>query len=160
RSAARAAVGLEDVAVEPQRPLAERLEVGDRPDGAPDEPLDLDGTALLLPTRSLALDPLSRRRRQQRVLRGDPAATLVAKPAGHVLLDHGRAQDLGAALRDHDRAVRILQIVRLERDRAQLIGPPPILAGTHAAASSSVATVTCSTFRTGSCRKRLPSSRN
>ena len=47
RGAARAAVRLEHVAVEPERALAERLEVGDGADGAPDEPLDLDRAPLL-----------------------------------------------------------------------------------------------------------------
>ena len=55
RRAARAAVGLEDVAVEPERPLAERLEVGDGAHRAADQPLDLDRAPLLLAARRLAL---------------------------------------------------------------------------------------------------------
>src|SRR5579884_546570 len=160
RRAARAAVGLEDVAVQPQRPLAERVEVRDRAHRAPDEPLDLDRPSLLLAARRLALHALPGRGRKEGVLRGDPAAPLATQPARDVLLDHGRAQHLRPSLRDHDRAVRVLEVVRLERDRAQLVGPTAVLAGAHAAASSSVATVTCSTSVTGSWRKRRPSSRN
>src|SRR5690242_9911162 len=59
RRAARAAVGLEDVAVEPERPLAQRLQVGHRSQGPADQPLDLDGAALLLARARLALAPLS-----------------------------------------------------------------------------------------------------
>src|SRR5438270_4415814 len=47
RSAACAAVRLEDVAVDPERALAERVEVGDRPERTPDQPLDLDRSAAL-----------------------------------------------------------------------------------------------------------------
>ena len=79
RRAARAAVGLEHVAVEPDRPLAERLEVddrrgararsaaGSRPCGRPACPRDAS-----------RCDALARRRRQQRVLGRQPAAALVA----------------------------------------------------------------------------------
>src|SRR3954452_8943823 len=159
RRATGAPVGLEDVAVEPQRPFAERLEVGDRADGAADQPLDLDGPPLLLAARGLPLDALAGGGRQERVLRGDPAAALVAEPARHVLVDHGRAQHLRAALRDHDRPVRVLEVIGLEGDPAQLGVLAAALARAHAAAPSSVATVTCSTSRTGSWRKRRPSSR-
>src|SRR5918992_4292223 len=44
--AARAPVGLEDVAVEPERALAEHVEVGDGPDPAAPQPLDPDRPAL------------------------------------------------------------------------------------------------------------------
>src|SRR6266550_1516688 len=159
RRAARPAVGLEDVAVEPQRPLAECLEVGDRAHGAADQPLDLDRPPLLLAARSLPLDALPGRRRQERVLRRDPAAALLAEPARHLLLDHRRAEHLRPPLRDHDRAVRVLEVVGLEGDPAELVRLPPALARAHAVAPSSVATVTCSTSRTGSWRKRRPSSR-
>ena len=47
RCAARAAVGLQDVAVEPERPLAERLEVGGGAHGPADQALDLDRAPLL-----------------------------------------------------------------------------------------------------------------
>src|SRR6185312_8918199 len=94
------------------------------------------------------------------VLGGDPAAPLVPHPPRDVLVDHRRAQHLRLPLRDHDRAVRVLEEVRLERDRAELVGPAPALTRVHAAAPSSVATVTWSTSLTGSWRKRRPSSRN
>src|SRR5262249_44614124 len=160
RRALGAAVGRQDVAVEPQRPLAECLEVGDSANRAADQPLDVDGPASLLAARRLPLDALAGRRREQRVLRRDPATALVAEPARNVLLDHGGAQHLRPPLRDHYRAVRVLEVVGLEDDLPQLIRLPAVFAPAHAAASSSVATVTCSTSRTGSWRKRCPSSRN
>src|SRR5436853_610800 len=72
RGAARPAVGLEDVAVEVDGALAERLEVDDGANGSPDQALDLDGAAALLPARRLPLGALARRRRQQRALRREP----------------------------------------------------------------------------------------
>src|SRR5579862_2082795 len=159
RRAARAAVGLENVAVEPERPLPERLEVGNGADRAADQPLDLDRAALLLAARRLSLDALSGRCRQERVLGGDPTLALAAEPAGDVLFDHGRAEHLRPARRDHDRAVRVLEVVDLERDLAQLVRLAPSLS-VHAAAPSRVATVTWSTSFTGSWRNRRPSSRN
>src|SRR5215831_18129906 len=61
RRAARSAVGLEDVAVEPERPLAERLEVEHGANRAPDQALDLDRAALLLARARLALGALAGR---------------------------------------------------------------------------------------------------
>ena len=46
RGAAGAAVGLEHVAVDVDRVLAERLEVDHAAQRAPDQPLDLDGAAV------------------------------------------------------------------------------------------------------------------
>src|SRR5437764_1204204 len=128
---------------------AERLEVDHRANRAPDQPLDLDRASLLLPAGGLALHALARRRRQKRVLGGDPALSLAPQPARNVLVDHRRAEHFRPSLRDDDGAVWVLEIVRLERDRAQLVGLPAVFS-VHAAASSSVATVTCSTSRTGS----------
>ena len=79
RGAACAAVGLEDVAVEPERPLAERLEVDDGAERAADQALDLDRAALLLAARRLALHAVAGRGRQERVLRRHPAAALAAQ---------------------------------------------------------------------------------
>src|SRR5919205_2076945 len=65
RGTAGAAVCLEDVAVEPQRPLAQPLEIGDGTQRAPDQALDLDRAAALPATRGLALRPLAGRGREQ-----------------------------------------------------------------------------------------------
>src|SRR4029078_11551743 len=46
RRAAGPAVGLEDVAVDPDRPLAERLEVDDYAERPADQPLNLDRAAV------------------------------------------------------------------------------------------------------------------
>src|SRR5581483_9751344 len=58
RRAASPSVRLEDVAVEPERALAERLEIGDRTYRPADQALDLDRAALLPARRRLALGAL------------------------------------------------------------------------------------------------------
>src|SRR6266513_1817460 len=66
RRAARAAVSLENVTVEPERPLAERPEIRHRPQGPADQTLDLDRAPSLLAARRFPLGALAGRRRQQR----------------------------------------------------------------------------------------------
>src|SRR5918995_2562023 len=157
RGAARAAVCLEHVAVEPHRSLAERFEVDDGTERAADQPLDLDGPPTLLPARRLALHALAGRRRQQRVLGGHPTAPAALQPARDLLLDHRGAEHLRLPLREEDGAVRLLEVVELERERAELVGAP---AFPHAATPSSSVSATCSTAAIGSCRNRAPVSRN
>ena len=157
RGAARAAVGLEHVAVELDRALAERLEVDDGAQRAADQPLDLDRPPALLAARRLAVGALARRRRQQRVLGRHPAAARPGEPARHALLHRRRAEHARLALRPEHGAVRLLEEVGDDLERAQLVRPATVRAG-HAAASSS-ATATCSTSPIGSWRKRSPSAR-
>ena len=82
RGATRAAVSLQHVAVEPERPLAERLEVGNRADGAPDQPLDLDRAPLLASGARLARGAVAGRRRQQRILGRHPTLALASNHLG------------------------------------------------------------------------------
>src|SRR5262249_51928448 len=134
RRATRAAVRLQHVAVEVDRALAERVEVRYRADRAADQSLDLDRAAALTAPARLALGSLSGRSREERVLRGQPAAARVAQPARDALLDRRRAEDLRASLRPEHRAVRLLEVVELELERPQLVRAAPL---SHAAARSS-----------------------
>src|SRR6202140_1572968 len=54
RRGAGAAVGLDDVAIDGDLALAERLEIDHRAQTAPNQPLDFDGAATLLAGRRLA----------------------------------------------------------------------------------------------------------
>src|SRR4030095_10936284 len=96
--AARPPVGLENVAVEPERALAEGLEVADRAQGAADETLDLDGPPVGPAAGHGALIPLSCRRREHRVLGSHPAASASVQPARNPLLDRCGAEDECLAL--------------------------------------------------------------
>ena len=94
RGTAGAAVGLQHVAVEPERPLAQRLEVADDRERPADQALDLHRAAVLLASARRSLRPLARRRGQQRVLGGHPAAALAAQPARTLLLERRGAEHL------------------------------------------------------------------
>src|SRR5436190_390658 len=155
RRAPRPAVGLEDVAVEPEGPFPERLHVCHGAERAPDQPLDLDGAAFLLPGAGLTSRALAGRRGQHRVLGREPAAPGVAQPARDALVERGGTENPGLPLRPEHRAHRLLEGVDHDLDRAQRIGTAPF---SHATASRS-ARVTCSMSPSGSCRKRSPSSR-
>ena len=142
RGAARAAVGLEDVAVEPDRPLAERLEVDDRAHRAADQPLDLDRPPALLAARGLALGALAGRRRagastRRSSSRGPSRAASAARPPRSTPC-RGRAS-CPATRAPSRAAARGSRVDDLERP--QLVGPAPVLAR-HAAACSSSATAT------------------
>src|SRR5215210_2105406 len=157
RRAAGSAVGLEDVAVDPECPLAESAEVGDRAERAADQALDLDGAPLLLARARLALCALARGSREEPVLRGHPALALAHQPAGNSFGDRRRAEDARLACGDQRRAVRLLEVVHLDLERAELIGLPAV--GPHAGVASSSASSTLPTPSSGSWRKRWPSSR-
>src|SRR5258708_31461391 len=73
RRCAGAAVGLEDVAVDDDGVLAERIEVDGGAEGAADEPLDLGGATVDAATAPVALGAHLGAARQHGVLRGDPA---------------------------------------------------------------------------------------
>jgi len=72
----RPAVGLDDVAVDRDRRLAERPEVGHRAQAAPDEPLDLVGASARAAGADLAALALVRGGRQHRVLGRHPTLAL------------------------------------------------------------------------------------
>ena len=160
RGAARAAVGLEHVAVEPERPLAERLEVAHRAQGAADQPLDLDRPPLLAARcapRAAVRSP-GRGREAASTRRSSSPRRVPTSSAGRPRRPSPcRARSSCPAPRA--RAVRLLEEVRRHLERPQLAGPPPVRPA-HAAARSRSASVTCSTSPIGSWRKRAPISRN
>src|SRR5687768_8727500 len=112
RRAARAAVGLEHVAVEPECPLPERLEVADAPKRAADQALDLHRAAVRAPTGDAALSSFAGRRGKHRVLGGHPPLPLAAEPAWDRLLDRGRAEGVRAPLRVERGSGRLIADVR------------------------------------------------
>ena len=94
---AGAAVGLDDVAVDGDLPLAERLEIDHRTQAAPDQALDFHGAAVLLAGRGLAPRALERRARQHAVFGGDPAARLAFEPRRQAIFQRRRDQHVGVA---------------------------------------------------------------
>ena len=90
RRAARAAVGLEHVAVEPERPLAERLEVADRPERPPDQPLDLDRAA----RPACPSPPRARRARPSTPGRSEYSAVIQPRPEPSQPARHARPRPI------------------------------------------------------------------
>src|SRR5581483_5943678 len=83
----RAAVGLHDIAIEPQRVLAEREIVEHRANTPADQALYLLRAATELP--ALPRHPRPRRPRQHRTIGRDPAQTTALAPTRHAVF-HGR----------------------------------------------------------------------
>ena len=111
----RAAVGLEDVAVDGDRAFAEPREVDHAAQRTTDQPLDLVGPAADAALRRFAVGALGGGARQHRVLGGHPAGALAAQVRRHAVLDRGRAQHLGVADLDHARALGPLLDAERER---------------------------------------------
>ena len=97
RRGARAAVGLEHVAVDGDRALAEPREVDDAAQRAADQALDLVRPAADAALGRFAVGALGGGARQHRVLGGDPARALAAEMRRDAVGDRRRAQDLGVA---------------------------------------------------------------
>ena len=108
RGGARAAVGLQHVAVDLDGPLPERREVDHRAQRASDQALDLLRAPGLLAARRLALGARVGRARQHAVLGGHPAAAAVLQERRHALLDARGAQHAGIAELDQHRAFGVL----------------------------------------------------
>src|SRR2546426_8971045 len=129
RRGAGPAVGLEHVAVDQDRALAERGHIHDRAETPPDQALDL----VRAPARAaaLALDALARAARQHGVLRRDPAPALAAQEGRHALLHGRRAHDPRRAHLDQRRPLGGREEAGRELDRPEL--PRAAAIGTAAA---------------------------
>src|SRR5262249_58757904 len=91
---ARAAIGLDHIAIQRDRPIAERLEINDAAQRAADQTLDLLCAAALLALRSFAAAACMRGARQHAVFASDPAFALAFQPARHALLNTCRAEHM------------------------------------------------------------------
>ena len=132
RRGARAAVGLEHVAVDGDLHLAQHVEVGDRAQRAADQALDLLRATRRPALLGLALDAVLGGARQHRVLGGDPAPALAAQPRRHTRLDRRGAEHVRAAELDQHGARRELGEVARERDRSEVSGLAPVAPNCHA----------------------------
>src|SRR5690606_14957330 len=121
RRGAGAAVGLDHVAIEGDRALAQGLAVHAGAQAAADQALDLQRAPALLATRGLAVAAGVRGTGEHAVLGGDPALAFPAQQAADAVLDTGGAQHLGVAEADQHRAFGMAGGVALDADRAQLV---------------------------------------
>ena len=125
---ARAAVGLQHVAIHADGACADFFQVNRRADGAADEPLDFRRPAV-----ELALGNVARLARQggvgkHRVFGGDPAALdfLFLHPARDGFLDGDAADDAGAAPFDERGAGGVRRDMVLETQWTKLVGGAPV----------------------------------
>jgi len=119
---ARAAVGLDHVAVQRDDALAERGAVHAGAQRAPDEALDLHGAPALAAARGFALGAVGGGAGQHAVFGGDPALALAAKPRRHAFLDGRGAQHLGVAEGNQHGALGVAGVMAFDADGAQLVG--------------------------------------
>src|SRR5512133_994712 len=131
---ARAAVRLDDVAVDRDGPRPERAQVPRGAERAPDEPLDLEGPPALVAAGRLARHALVRGARQHPVLGRDPPRAGAEHVRRHLLLDRRGAEHVGVAEAGEARALRVLRHAGLEEDRAELAVAAAVLS--HAGADS------------------------
>lgn len=117
------AVGLQDIAIEPDGPWSEGLEVDHGPERASDEPLDFGRAAIESARRDIALFTVERRIREHIVFGGEPATAdfLVFHPSWHVFLHGGSADDACVAKGDEGGSCGMGGDSGLERDGAELI---------------------------------------
>ena len=122
RGGARAAIGLDHVAVDRDLPLAELLQVDHGAQAAADQPLDFDRAATLLAGRCLAAGTLRRRPWQHPIFGRDPASRLPFEPGRQLVFQGGGHQHMGVAEFHETRAFGVFHHAAFERDGTQLIG--------------------------------------
>jgi hypothetical protein len=106
---ARAAIGLQDIAVEGDGALTQFLQVEHRPQGAADQPLDLLRAAALLAAR------------QHAVFGGHPALAAAALVGRHFFFHRGCAQHAGGAEFDQHGTLGVDREAAGDFDRTELI---------------------------------------
>src|SRR4029077_16657075 len=122
RRGARAAVGLDHVAVDRGLPFAERRQVDDRAQAAADQPLDFQRAAALLAGGGLAPRALVGGARQHAVFGRDPAACLSLEPWRQAVFQRRRHQHMGVAELHEAGAFGVFHHAAVERDGAQFVG--------------------------------------
>src|SRR5581483_6222688 len=155
---ARAAVGLQHIAVDVDCALTQRRKVDHTAQRATDQALDLDRAAVRPALAHVTLLTLPGRRGKHAVLGCHPAAARSGQPTGNTLLRRGRADDARLAHRYQGRARGGADEAGIDGGRAQRIRPSPVAAlgrrRAHAATLSPNSTWT--TSPNGICRKRVP----
>src|SRR5918993_1314258 len=118
----RPAVGLDDIAVDPDGPLAQLIEPGHRSERPADEALDLLRAPADLASRRLARGARVRRAREHAVFGRNPALAAVAPEGGHATFDARGADHVGATRGDEHRTFGVREVVRRDHNRSELVG--------------------------------------
>src|SRR5690606_16734631 len=112
----RTAIRLEDVAIDADLALAERLQIDHRTERAADETLDFLRAAGLLALRGLAAHALMGGARQHAVFRRDPALPAALQEGRDTLFKACGAQHMGIAEADEAGAFGMFGNAGLEAD--------------------------------------------
>jgi hypothetical protein len=118
---ARAAIGLDDVAVELHGALPERGEVHDGSQTATDEALDFLRAAGLLAAGGFPVAACVGRAGQHAVLCRDPALALAPQERRDLLLDAGGAENSGVTELHEDGALGVARVVTVDAHGAQFV---------------------------------------
>ena len=115
---ASAAIGLQHIAVQGDRSLAQGFQIADRSEGPSNEPLDLQGAPTLLAPGRLTITPSVCGSWQHAVFRSHPSAALPLHKARHLLFHRGCAQHVSISKADEDRALCMLGVAALQSHRS------------------------------------------
>src|ERR1700722_19136018 len=160
RCGARAAVGLQHIAIDGHGALSQSLQIDDRAQRAADQALNLLCAAGLLAASRLACRARMGRARQHAVFGGHPALTGAAQESRHTLFDAGGAQDPGCAETHQHGAFGVLGKAALEFQFAQFVGGAPAGAKAHAAFQRNAAALVLSLYGAEASTAWVPKSIN
>src|SRR5262249_6947158 len=125
-----AAVGFQDVAVNPECAFAQLFQVGDRAEASADEPLDLDRPTVDLAASVTLLAGVSAAG-EHPVFRGQPALAAADEERRHVQLDRAGTQDRRPPHADEDAAWCLAGVTPAECKGAEFVGSSAV--GAHGA---------------------------
>src|SRR5262249_23537235 len=123
-----AAVGFQDVAVDPERAFAQLFQVHHGAQAAADQPLDLDTPAVDLAAAVARLAGVGAAG-QHAVLGGEPALAAAHQERRHVQIDGTGTKHRGPPHADEDAAGRLPGVAAAEAQGTQLVGTAAV--GTH-----------------------------
>ena len=104
---ARAAIGLQHITVQVDGAFAQFFQIKHRTHRATNQALNFLGASALLAASGLAVTPRVGGTGQHAVLGRDPTLATALLMRGHLLFDRGRAQHLGGAKLDQNRAFSV-----------------------------------------------------
>src|SRR5262249_35097246 len=120
-SGSRAAVGLNDVAVDPNRAFSKCFLIGDRAKRPTDQSLNFQGAARLFSTCGFALGAFLSSPRKHAVFAGDPTLAGAFQKLWHPVIDRCRADDARFTELDEDTALRCRNKIRRDLHRTHLV---------------------------------------
>ncbi len=117
----RAAVRLDDIAVQCDRAFPETVQVHDRAQGTPDESLNLHGSSALASARGFTMGALGGGSWQHAVFGGDPTAPGASQKRRRSVFDRRIAKYPGITELDQDGSFGVLRVASIDSNRTQFL---------------------------------------